>query len=308
MVRTLTKHLNCTTYNLNRISDIAYKHPYKLAECCETEFKEKIVKIANKIASERSTRRVVLIAGPSASGKTTTSHLIVSELEKKGIPAIVVSMDDFFIDRKCTPVLEDGSKDYDNITSIDVDLFKKCMDNLIRDNYSTMPIFDFISGKSEKSAYCIKIDKKSVILVEGIHAFNPLCMSNEMLGRCRKLYINVCSDFETDAGLLTHETLRFCRRLIRDFYNRGVNVVETENYWRHVRDAEERFIFPFKNSADFVVDTTHRYEPLLYKDELLKIAQMDENALKYLNYFLTDVEFNKTYIGKDALVREFITS
>ncbi|MGN1227038.1 MAG: hypothetical protein ACI4TX_00170 [Christensenellales bacterium] len=300
---------DCRTYNMEKVCKMAVKTPAKLAKLCENNYENKVLKIVNKIMSTIDSKNIILIAGPSASGKTTSSHIIVSELEKRGVPAIVVSMDNFFIERKDTFTFEDGTKDYDNIASLDIALFKKCMDNLINDKFSMMPIFDFITGNRDDEAYNVEITSpKTAIIVEGIHAFNPLCMSDLMRGRCQKVYICVASDFQTESGLLTHETLRFCRRMIRDFYHRGSDVENTEQLWRHVRESEEQFVVPFKSSADFIIDTTHAYEPLLYKDELLKIAKMDENALKYLNFFLNDVDYSKQNVGKNALVWEFLTS
>ena len=304
----MSEKTNGKLYDIEKINQLAISNPEKLASIAENSYENKIKKVARTIADNIDKKNVVLIAGPSASGKTTSSHILVAELGNAGIPAIVVSMDNFFIERKDTPTFEDGTKDYDNISSLDINLFKKCMDNLIKNKNSTMPIFDFITGNRDDEAYCVSLtSEKTAIIVEGIHAFNPLCMSNEMRGKCSKVYVCVASDFQVEGGVLTHEILRFSRRLIRDFYHRGLDVVGTENLWRHVRDAEEQFIEPFKNTADFVIDTTHAYEPLLYKDELLKIAKLDENALKYLNFYLNEVEYSKKYVGENALVWEFLT-
>lgn len=305
----LNKNKTSRIYNMNKIYKMAQSNPKKLARVCESTYKNNILKVASKIAKQINKRNIILLAGPSGSGKTTSSHIIVEELERRGIPAIVVSMDNFFIHRKDTPVFEDGSKDYDNIASVNIELFKKTMDNLIVNKFSMMPIFDFVTGVRQDDAYSIEITSpNTAIIVEGIHAFNPLCMSEEMRGKCEKVYVCVNSDFQTESGLITRETLRFCRRMIRDFHHRASSVKDTEILWRHVRDAEEQFIVPFKNTADFIIDTTHAYEPLLYKDELLKIAKVDENALKYLNFYLSDVEYSKKNIGENALVWEFLTA
>ena len=300
--------INEKLYDIEKINKLAVESPEKLASIAENGYESKIKKVAKSIAENIDKQNVILIAGPSASGKTTSSHILVAELENAGIPAIVVSMDNFFIERKDTPTLEDGTKDYDNISSLDISLFKKCMDNLIKNKNSTMPIFDFITGNRDDEAYCVSLtSEKTAIIVEGIHAFNPLCMSNEMQGKCVKVYVCVASNFLAKDGSLTSETLRFCRRLIRDFYHRGLDVVGTENLWKHVRKAEEQFIVPFKDCADFVIDTTHAYEPLLYKDDLLKIAKLDRNATKYLKCYTNVANYSKKYVGEYALVWEFLT-
>ena len=303
-----TKTRKSKIYNMSKICKLVQKRPQKLAKISESGYRKQICKIASRVAKNIGEKNIVLIAGPSSSGKTTTSHLLVKELEKLNIVSVVVSMDDFFVSREETPVLESGRKDYDNITSLNLDLFKKCIDELITNKSTSLPVFDFVEGRRNDNAVNVEMAKENgVIIVEGIHAFNPLIMSDLMRGKCIKIYISAEADFDTENGLLSHNTLRFCRRLIRDFLTRGNTVEDTERVWRDVREAEELFISPFKDTADFHIDTVHAYEPLLYKNELLNIAQEDENALKYLNLFMNDVEYKKDYISKDSVVWEFLS-
>ena len=234
----LTEKRISRIFNMEKICKRAKKNPRFLANLTEFRYKIQIEKIVNKISRNIKKKNILLIAGPSASGKTTSSHLLVEAFKKRNINAIVISMDDFFISRDETPELSDGSKDYDSIKALNLDLLKKCIDELVTNKSTLMPVFDFVNGVRIDNAKEIKMEgDKNVIIIEGIHAFNPKILSEKMRERCIRVLILVGSDFKTKLGLISHNNLRYCRRLIRDFYTRGTSVIQTEQYWKNVRDA-----------------------------------------------------------------------
>ncbi len=291
-------------YKLQDILELASRDKNKLVKRTENRYKDSVIRVAKYIA--KNNYSIVCVSGPSSSGKTTTSNIITKKLEEFGKSALVVSMDNFFINRLDTPLLPDGTRDYDNINAVNIELFKKCMDELIDTGSTNMPIYDFISGVRLDDACCVKIKSNTVIIVEGLHALNPMCISEKMKTRTLKMYVCPQSGFIQPNANITPETLRLTRRMVRDFYHRGHSVKDTEAMWKNVREKEDVFVVPYKADADFIIDTTHMYEPLLYEHELLNISQKDADALKYLNYYLLNSNFSKNYISKDSLIWEFL--
>ncbi len=292
---------------LNKLMALAESDQAKLVKMSEANYVKAITKAANKITRNIARKRIVLVTGPSASGKTTTSNILLAKLKERGIRSVVISMDNFFIDREKTPKLEDGSYDYENITAIDVDHFKNCIDKLLIEGRAIFPIYDFASGIRNDNGMEIVMDSSSVLIVEGIHAFNPAIVSKTMQGKFFRLYVCVNSGFVDEEHLVSAKQLRFTRRLVRDFLNRGASVEQTEEMWANVLRGENIFIKPYKKDADIVINTTHPYEIFLYEEELKEIAKKDFNALKYVKMFDTGVEFDKSCISEDALVWEFLS-
>lgn len=286
--------------------NIEAKNQKEFAEATEKSYNDKIEYIAGEIANNVDVHKIVLVSGPSASGKTTTSHILMKKLEDKDIASVVVSMDDFFVNRDQSPLLIDGSKDYENIKAINIELFKECMDNLLIQGKSFMPLYDFITGERNDFSYFMELKKKTVIIVEGLHAFNPAIISKEMRGREFKLYVCVNTDFRSKKTILTADNLRFVRRTVRDFYMRGASVKHTREVWVKVLAGEQKFIKPFKKYADFVLDTTHYYEPYLYKSKIKEIATTDRCIIPYLSKFDTELDFDYKCVSDDSLIWEFL--
>lgn len=296
-----------TIINYDRVLEQAKAEPAKFAKITEKKYFDSIQFAARKIADNIDKKRIVLVTGPSASGKTTTSHILMQELEDRGIATIVISMDDFFVGRDLTPKLPNGEYDFESIEAVEINLFKECLDNLITKGKSSMPVFNFIKGIREDNAYDLTISEHTAIIIEGIHAFNPRIISETMEGRVHRVYVCANSDFVGGEKTITCENLRFVRRMVRDFHHRGASVERTKQMWVNVRAGEEVNILPFKHLADFVIDTTHTYEPLLYKIELEKLAKEDENAKPYLENFNSDTGFTKDIIDAHTVVWEFLT-
>ncbi len=298
---------NTDLIKLKKITKLAEANQEKFVKQSEGRYVKSIQKAVNKIVRNIAKKRIVLVTGPSASGKTTTSNILMEKLSKKGIKSVVVSMDNFFINRELTPKLEDGSYDYENITAIDVEYFKKCIDKLLLNGKTMFPKYNFAKGERDNNGGEITIDKNSVIIIEGIHAFNPAIVSQTMQGKFYRLYVCVNSGYVDETHLITAKQLRFTRRLVRDFLNRGASVKQTEEMWDNVLRGENLFIKPYKKEADIIINTTHAYEVFLYDDELREIAKKDSDALKYYEMFKTGVNFDKSKISKDALIWEFLS-
>ncbi len=294
-------------YDLDDIVRLAYKNKERLVKRAENNYKNNVEKVVNAIKSSIKDKRILFVCGPSSSGKTTTSNIITQKLEKMGIGACVVSMDNFFINRADTPKLPNGNYDYENVTTVNLDLFKKCMDELLEKGESMLPIYDFVTGVRTDNVYKLHLKENTLIIVEGLHAFNPLCHTELMKQKGIKLYVCPQSGFLiNDGSCLTPERLRFIRRAIRDFYHRGHKIVDTENTWKDVRAGEDMYVVPYRGEADYIIDTTYIYEPLLYENELIKIANEDDGAKKYIKKNIPKTPLTKADISKNSLVWEFL--
>jgi uridine kinase len=296
------------TYIMNKIVKIANNDKFKLIKKSENNYKDCVEEAAKFIRRNIKNKNLLLICGPSSSGKTTTSHLITKHLLDNGIKSYVVSMDNFFINREETPILPDGTRDYDNVTTLNLDLFKSCVNDLLIKKQTDLPMFDFITGIRQDNAIHAEIDDNTIIIIEGIHAFNPLCISSEMKEKAVKVFVKPQSDFVLEnKEKFTCEDLRFTRRSIRDFYTRSYSFSDTLKNWRNVRASEDKFIIPFKNDADFIIDTTYMYEPILYRNELEIIQEQDDEAkVLYQKLKMPKTPLTKNDISQDALIWEFL--
>lgn len=293
-------------YNMEDLCVYARRRKQKFIEQADNRYKRKINNVVATLRRNIADKKVLLVGGPSGSGKTTTAKLVVKKLSTYGIKAVVVSMDNFFVNRVDNPVLPNGQKDFDNITALNLELFKKCMTELVRTNHTRMPIYDFITGVRTDNVTPMEVDENTLIVVEGIHSFNPLCLTDEIKDKVVKLFVCPTSGFMSKESYISPEGLRFIRRILRDFNHRGYSVKNTEDYWTLLRKREDEYIFPFRSTSDYEIDTTHTYEPFLYKHELISIAEKDKNAMRYIKSFEMPSDITKQDISKDSLIQEFL--
>lgn len=300
------KYLKVTKVDYERLVDAVSTNPAKVAKDTESKYKRSIVKVAKEIESDLTHHRIILVTGPSGSGKTTTSNILTEILLSKNVPCVVISMDDFYLSTKDRQLV-DGKIDYESVDALDVDLFKNCMDNLIKHCKSKMPRYDFVKGELQKDAYELEVTEDTVIVIEGIHAFNPKMISREMEDKIFRLYVHTNSYFYSPFKVITPTMLRFFRRLVRDYHTRGASVDRTKEMWKGVIDGEKKYILPYKKLADKCIDTTHLYEPFIYLEEISEISKIDPDAGTYLTIFESQMTFDRSLVGDDALVHEFLS-
>ncbi len=298
---------NDNAFYLEEVNNLAKSDKNLLIKMSEEMYHEQIIDMVD-LALEKHSVRIFLLAGPSSSGKTTTSLLLKKELKRRNKKCITVSLDDFFLDRDQTPLLPNGNYDYENITAIDLKLFNEFISDLFEKHIGYMPTYNFIEGRKNKEKTPIECDDDTYIIIEGLHALNPMLLDQPQ-EKLFKIYICVLSNFCFDDKLLLNYTdLRLMRRCIRDYYTRGRTIDETISGWQEVRDGEELYIDPFKNTVDYKVDSTHMYEPLVYafdlKDKLEKSTL--PKAKELANILSKCGTLNKNLIPKDSLLNEFI--
>lgn len=272
-----------------------------------------LFKIAEAIYNNKKLK-LILLAGPSSSGKTTTSKKLELFLKGFGLNPIAISIDNYFLDRDKTPRLPDGSYDFESLNSINVELFNKNLKDLLDGKEVTLPVYNFITGKSELSDESIKLGEKEILIVEGLHALNEELTYS--IDKKNKYKIYLCP--LTVLSLDNHNRIRttdnrLLRRIIRDNRTRGYSASDTLSTWGKVREGEEKYVFPFQDEADVIFNTSLIYElgvlktyaePLLYSVE--ESDPMYKEAVRLLNLLKNILPISNDYIPVDSIVREFI--
>lgn len=300
--------------NLEYINEQALKNPTDFVLKCEQRYNNIIEDIAKRIVEEKG-REIVMLAGPSSAGKTTTARKLCENLNKKGVKTYVLSLDDFYLNRADIPYLPDGTQDYETVYALDLPLFTECVNKLLMGESVKNPVFDFTTGKrSDKEFNEITLGKEDVVIIEGLHALNPV-ITEKIEGKLLKIYINVSSRIYDNKGniILNKRNMRFVRRMVRDYKFRDSTVDNTYKLWRNVTAGEDKYLFPFRDNADIKVNTIHLYEscvlksqalPLLYESEISDEYKDDAKKLcKALEKF---EDINISSVPEDSLLREFL--
>ena len=288
----------------------------KIGEFIETNellFNNEIAKCADEIASNPG-KKIILIAGPSSSGKTTTTKRLASYLKVKGLKPISISIDDYFVDRVKTPKDENGNYDYECLMAINIEQFNKDLTSLLNGKKIRLPRYDFISGKSELTDKEIELADDGIILVEGLHALNDELTAQISEEYKYKIYLSPFIPINIDRhNYISTLDLRLLRRIIRDNRYRGMSVSDTINIWQSVRNGEEKYIFPFIHQADVIINTSLIYEigvVRVYAEPLLYSVDIDspyyEEARRLITFLKRFYMIPTEFIPKDSILREFI--
>jgi len=300
--------------DLNRQIDAGPEAAAEIIRIAEFRHVSRIKELAKKIVE--SGKRVVLIAGPSSSGKTTFSKRLIEAIAANGVPTpFYLGTDDYFVEREFTPRDKKGEYNYEGLDAMDVELFERNIEELLSGKTADLPKYDFISGKKAFGVRECKLEKGQVIVVEGIHALNKKMTVDIGDGVKYKIYISPLTQLNIDDHNRVPSTdVRLIRRMVRDNRTRGNSVADTIRQWPKVRAGESVNIFPYNNEADEIFNSTLIYElPVLkkYTVPLLEAIQPGEAAYghaKWLLYFLSlfrAIE-DESAIPPDSLLREFI--
>lgn len=284
-----------------------------LVSVSEGLHEKKFAQIADAIVKKGNVR-IVLIAGPSSSGKTTSSKRLSVQLLVNGIKPVPVEMDNYFVDREKTPLLPDGTYDYESIKAVDLEAFYKDISALINGQEVVMPKFNFKTGKREEGTEVTKLPENGVLIIEGIHGLNPQLLKEIDEKYKFRLYVSALTQLNLDHNNRVSTTdVRKLRRLIRDFRTRGYSSDQTLTLFRKVTIGEKKYIFPFQEYADAMFNTTLVYElPVLKKqaEPLLRaITEESENyheAQRLLNILSFIRPVDEDLVPDNSVLREFI--
>ena len=273
---------------------------------------KKLAELADEIV--KNNKRIVLIAGPSSSGKTTFSHRLSIQLKIHGMKPHPISIDSYFKNREDSPKDENGEYNFETLEAIDVETFQQDMLDLLEGKEVSMPTFNFISGHREYKGNTLQLTEKDILVIEGIHGLNNGLTGNMPKDFIYKIYISALTQLNIDEHNRVPTTDgRLLRRLVRDASYRGTSAKETIARWNSVRQGEESFIFPYQEEADAMFNSALIYELAVlkqYAEPLLYAVPMDceeyqeaKRLLKFLDYFLG---IPGDSIPHNSLIREFI--
>lgn len=288
-------------------------HATDIINISEALQEKKIAQIAEQIAA-RPGVKLVLLAGPSSSGKTTSCKRLSIQLAVNGLKPLQISLDDYFVDRERTPKDENGEYDYESIYALDLQKINDQFNALFRGEEVELPKYDFQSGKSKKSGQRLKMNDNNVLVVEGIHALNPELTSQIPNEQIFRVYASALTTILLDNhNYIPTTDNRLLRRIIRDYKYRGVSAQDTIHRWPSVRAGENKWIFPFQENADAMLNTAMLYELAVLKMQAEPLLeQVPENCdeyaeayrlLKFLKYF-KGIPFNN--LPPTSLLREFL--
>ena len=290
--------------------NVAARSPAELAALSEQSYRERVRYAAEKVRF--SGTKIVMLTGPSASGKTTSAHKLAEELERQGTPARVVSLDNFFRGAQYYPRLPDGTLDYENPDTLDLPLIRQCLKELSETGKTVLPVYDF--SNEARSSETEEIDLKGgVCIVEGIHALNPELTSLVPGDQIYRVYAGLREEYCIDGRrTINTQDIRLCRRTLRDAATRGRSPAKTLAMWDRVMDGETRYIKGFKTTADFLLDTSFTYELGLIAKLLQKVRQQftleghnaelwDETARRFEHVAPVALDL----LPADSMLREF---
>jgi len=274
---------------------------------------KKIVNIAEDIADRRGVK-MVLIAGPSSSGKTTTCKRLSIQLLANGLHPVPISLDDYFVDRELTPKDESGEYDFEHLHALNLDLLNEQLNALFRGEEVELPKYNFQAGRSERSGRRLRLEGNEVLVVEGIHALNPELTSKIPDPLIYRVYASALTTILLDShNYIPTTDNRLLRRIIRDYKYRGVSALETIRRWPSVRAGENKWIFPYQENADAMFNTAMLFELAVLKTQAEPLLELvPENAdeyseayrlLKFLRYIRP---IPNRQVPSTSLLREFL--
>lgn len=279
----------------------------------EALHEKKIAQIADMI-SERKETKVVLIAGPSSSGKTTFANRLSIQLRVNGYIPIPISLDDYFVDREHTPKDENGEYDFESIYSLDLELFNSHLSSLLNGEEVEIPSFNFRTGAREWSGKNLKLPNNGIILIEGIHGLNPILTKSISDKQKFKIYISALTQLNLDNhNRIATTDIRRVRRIVRDYLSRGYGAEETLKMWPSIKRGESKNIFVFQEEADVMFNSTLVYELCVLKKYALqeldkikpesKVYLLATRLKAFLGFFK---EIDKDLVPTNSILREFI--
>lgn len=288
-------------------------HATDLINVSEALQEKKIARIADEINSRKGVR-IVLIAGPSSSGKTTFSKRLAIQLMACGLKPYPVSLDDYFVDREKTPLDEYGEYDFESLYALNLELFNTHMKALLAGQEVVLPKYNFPEGKSESSGKVLKLEENTILILEGIHALNPELLP-QIDEACKyKIYVSAITTIMLDDhNYIPTTDNRLLRRIVRDFKYRGCSALDTIRRWPSVQAGENKWIFPYQEHADIMFNSALLFELAVIREQAIPLLeQVPENVSEYseayrlrkfLRYF---VPMPSLQIPPTSLLREFL--
>lgn len=300
--------------NVGKLNDIVESGKVdEFIRISEALHEKKIARIADMIYDKRDKVKVVLVSGPSSSGKTTFAQRLSIQLRVNGLIPVNISLDDYFVNKDQTPVDEFGKPDYEALETIDLKLFNEQLNSLIRGEEVQIPTYNFVTGKREYSGKKLSLGEGKVLVIEGIHGLNPRLTAEVGEDNKFKIYVSAITSMRIDRhNRIPTTDMRFIRRIVRDYQFRACSAEKTIDMWPSVRRGEEKNIFPYQENADVMFNSSLIYEAGVLKKLALPLLtaitpsqpQYSESRrlLEFLSYFLC---IDSDAIPANSILKEF---
>lgn len=302
--------------HLEQINDYALADPEKMIHEVEGAYCDCLRNIARNIKEQHETVRVVMLAGPSSSGKTTTAHLLRTYLSEFGRKAYIISLDDFYRGADLAPLLPNGKYDYESVKALNEEKIRQCLAAVISTGKFTVPTYNFSLGRPEETERSYELNPSDLVIVEGIHGLNPLFTAELPEEVCVKLYVSVKQQIKDANGeVISPMDLRLVRRIVRDIQFRSTSADNTISMWPEVVEGEDKYIRPYRLSADYTVNSIHIYEPCVLRTVaiplLREIAPDSPNYRKARDLESRLMRFepiDPALVPEHSMLREFLGS
>lgn len=298
--------------DLNKV--VKMNRQNELIQVSEALHEKKYAEIADNIYRKKDKVKIVFLAGPSSSGKTTSCRRIATQLSVLGFKPLQISLDDYFVDRQLTPKDANGEYDFECLEALDLDYFNFQMKELLEGREIELPRFDFLQGCRTQSGKRIRMQESSILIVEGIHALNPK-LSGKIAGENKyNIFVSALTQLAIDRhNIISSSDNRLIRRIVRDNNYRGYSAQETIMRWDSVRSGEEKHIFPFQENADSIFNSSLLYEIGVLKPIaeplLMEVAQNScayADARRLINFLGNFKSIKSDYIPPTSILREFL--
>ena len=299
--------MNIKYYDIKTINKKIDTNLKKLIIDNESRYRGQLFKIADRVIKQGV--RMILLAGPSCAGKTTSSRLLKEILELKGRDVVAISMDDFFIDLAKRPILENGKPDFESPNILNYDLMKKCFSSFFEGKETWFPRYDFKEGKNYAEGYKLKTTYNTIVIFEGLHVLNPRLIDSIGTNRFFKVYIGAMNSYALGRDRMTTKDLRLLRRTVRDIERRGYSPKQTLDVWPEVVSAEVQFIDPYRNNVDFYIDTMHEFELGIFRAEIdryISEGRMSHEDIPFPQFVNAVTPIDKRLLPATTLMWEFV--
>lgn len=283
-------------------------------EQCEAGYHTQLDELVNRVLESNGVYRVVLLAGPSSSGKTTTAHKLSERFAANGMHAPVVSLDDFFMGLVFYPKLPDGTPDMEAVEALDLPLINATLKQLVETGEADFPVFDFTTSSRSDQINHIALGAQGVLIVEGLHALNPRLVEVLDPKTLFRSYVSPHTKYTLDGReVLSPKDMRLIRRMVRDYNFRNRSPLETLLAWEDVLDGEEKYIHPFRDTVDYKIDSALDYESCVFHNYILPIIDsvkadkgFSGKAEQIINILEIFLDISERHIPPDSLLREFV--
>ncbi len=300
--------------DIGRINEEAKTNAEALVNLTEELYTHDLRWIVEQVLKSEGHHHVILLSGPSSSGKTTTSKKLCDEFMKHGIDVQLISMDNFYLGEDYVKRLPNGKPDFESVEALDIPLIKESIDKLSTTGECVIPVYDFSRSCRSDKTRTVKLGKDSVIVMEGIHALNPIFSAGQSKAKVMKIYTAVKQGIKNNEDyVLTNREIRFIRRLVRDYHFRKVDPEYMISMWDTVVEGEKKYIRPFRYTSDFTINSIHIYEPCVLKS--LAIPILESISASNMNYdFACRISealdrfetIDSSLVPENSLLREFI--